>query len=336
MNPTLRNMIRAISGLVSIACFAGLIGLLLIFAIKLVSPERSGFFIMLESALPYLFVPAYFALLFALISRRRILTALSVITVLAHIALLAPEIRFSSSLPPASKEVGRLTVLSHNMYYDNWSSKEYADFVHKQNADVIFLQELTERVLYRMEDYAPFRDYPYSFVEPLNSPVGIGIYSKYPILSKELVGQPNYPDNGFLQMHAIIDVNGRQVSLWNAHVNAPVDPPFSDWKNDLSLLQQRLHADNTDVIAAGDFNATFQHKSLRKLVSKGYREGFRDRGKWYELTWPVGKQHHIPLDGVLRLDHVLTRGKLRIVDIETLPPYGSDHKAVHAVIALYR
>lgn len=330
-----KRFFRLALQLTSLACFLALSAMLFLFLLTRMREDQSARMVMLQSAMPYLLLPTYVILVFAILARRKLLVVSSIALVLCHVVLLSPEVRIANALPPVSKEVGRISLLSHNIHFDNWDPKALAESIKTSNADVLFLQEYTERVEDKLAEYDPFAAYPYSFTDPVNSAEGIAIYAKYPLSQQEFVTIPGYPDRGFVQQRVVMRAKGRDFALWNVHVNAPVAKPFSGWTGDLSQLDTRLEAETLDTIAAGDFNATHQHRHFRALLSNGYHEAAQDRGKWTQRTWPE-TLHYIPnVQGVLRLDHVLTRGNIRVVDIRTAGANGSDHLQVRATVALY-
>lgn len=285
---------------------------------------------LIETLLPLLLLPAYVVLIGALLAQRRLLSVIALAVITGHIITLVPEVRTASPLPPTYTETRRISILSHNMHYDNWDKRAFAEGVRSTNADIVFLQEYSLRDFYQLEEHRPFENYRYSYSEPTHNPKGLAIFSKFPLSSTELIIR-----NGFPQMRAVADVDGRQVILWNVHVNAPTEPPITKWEDDLKLLRERLLAERGDVIVAGDFNATFQHRPFRQLVSNGYREAARDRGRWYARTWPESFRGRLGTGGIVRLDHVLTRGAIRPITITEGPPNGSDHLTVRSTIALY-
>ena len=81
-------------------------------------------------------------------------------------------------------------------------------------------------------------------------------------------------------------------------------------------------------ILAGDFNATLDHTSLRRLIGEGYVDAANETGSG---LIPTFRQWWVP---PITLDHVLadTRCGVRRMKVYDLP--GSDHRAVFAELRL--
>jgi endonuclease/exonuclease/phosphatase (EEP) superfamily protein YafD len=83
-------------------------------------------------------------------------------------------------------------------------------------------------------------------------------------------------------------------------------------------------------LLAGDFNATLDQSQLRDLLDRGYRDAGSVAGKGLEPTFPR-EGHLIP---PVTIDHVLADSRLGIVDYGVEELSGSDHRAIHAELAL--
>jgi endonuclease/exonuclease/phosphatase (EEP) superfamily protein YafD len=82
-------------------------------------------------------------------------------------------------------------------------------------------------------------------------------------------------------------------------------------------------------VLAGDFNATLDHATLRRLIGRGYADAADRAGRGLVPTWGLG-QSRPPLT----IDHVLLdrRCAVQSVQIHDLP--GSDHRALFARLRL--
>lgn len=79
-----------------------------------------------------------------------------------------------------------------------------------------------------------------------------------------------------------------------------------------------------------DFNATLDHRHLRGVLDRGWRDAAGEVGEGLRPTWPVGRRVG------LHIDHVLVSADFAVgrVSIHEIP--GTDHRAVVADLALRR
>ncbi len=153
------------------------------------------------------------------------------------------------------------------MLFSNKTPDEIADNIEKENADFVFLQELSYRNSQALKKTQAFKMYPYKQNVPIGETTGIATWSKYPLSEMDTAHA-----SPFSQLRSVADVNGHRLVLWNVHINSPVRGAngVSNWKRDLTLLQSRLKTENGDILVAGDFNSTWTHKRFRNLMGSRF------------------------------------------------------------------
>ena len=129
------------------------------------------------------------------------------------------------------------------------------------------------------------------------------------------VGPPSGPAVTVTAVHPVAPVAGREYQRWE----------------ELGLIRAALAGTSGPQLAAGDFNASRDHRAFRALL----RSGFVDcadaarRRPWPGFTWPADRR----FPPLMRLDHVLaSRGEAVVRQARTVPIPGSDHKGVLAVL----
>lgn len=108
--------------------------------------------------------------------------------------------------------------------------------------------------------------------------------------------------------------SGRDVELTAIHTTPPSTSPSAvrAWSDDLAALP----GPERDVlrVLAGDFNASFDHASFRRLVARGWVDAARAAGRGLTSTW-VPVRSPVPR---LTLDHVLVDPRLGVAGLQVL------------------
>lgn len=114
------------------------------------------------------------------------------------------------------------------------------------------------------------------------------------------------------------------VPPWPRHPQA--------WVRELAAIRQMLAKipdDDGPVVVAGDFNATFDHKRYRDLLSGPYRDAAMEVGAGHLASYHADWR----LPPVIAIDHILVRdAAVTEVGLVDLP--GSDHRGIRASLML--
>jgi endonuclease/exonuclease/phosphatase (EEP) superfamily protein YafD len=153
---------------------------------------------------------------------------------------------------------------------------------------------------------------------------GVGIWSRYPL--HDLASEPGF-QLGLLHARALLPTGA--LTLAAVHLTPPVRYPVRDWLGEMHRLRELLVALPAPTLAAGDFNATVNHRQFRRLLRCGYAGAAAQSGAGYLATYPAGRWRR-PIIGV---DHVLIRGAAAL-SVRRVPLPGSDHCGILARIAI--
>jgi endonuclease/exonuclease/phosphatase (EEP) superfamily protein YafD len=226
--------------------------------------------------------------------------------------------------PPASGPA--LRVVTANVYFGQGDAEVVVGLVRKSDADVLFVQELTESAVTRLKQAGLEDLLPHAQLELRGGSRGSGIYSRYPLSEG-----PPVPATYMAQPTALLELPaGDTVELVCVH---PVAPGLrrwggaSRWREELGLLPA---PGGLPRVMAGDFNATLDHAAFRAVLALGYADAAQQTGKGLTPTWGIPGRER----AVLTLDHVLVDAGCAVRDYSVHMVPGSDHRAVYAEIQL--
>lgn len=233
--------------------------------------------------------------------------------------------------PPADGP--ELRVLTANLLAGRAAVGEVVELVRSTAADVLFVQELTDRAATGLSVAGLDRLLPYAITDlGTPEPRGNGIYARHP-----LSAWPQVMPTSSIQPVVTMKLPGAQVRLACVHLYAPKGPwsPWgvARWQADLaavSLLPVPGDAGDLPLIAAGDFNSTVDHADFRRLLGRGLKDAAWQDGNGLTPTWGI-----IPgRFAMLAIDHVLTDDRCAVLGTSVYTVRGTDHRAVFARIRL--
>lgn len=287
-------------------------------------PESARLAIVQQTA-PYLLLPVYLALVGFLITRHKALAAVAIVLIVFHLVHVLPEMFASQQgLTEAERQSTPVKVFSHNVMFDNQTPEAPAAAIRNAGADIVLLQEVTWQNWKAMEATGVFNEYPHSFVSQAGTD-GLAMWSKYPLSDTELLRSKGFPSQ-----RARTVVDNKELTIYNVHTRAPVNYSADYWYDDMRTLRNRLSDEKGAVIAAGDYNASYQHPNFRAILKAGYNDAAPAAKSPLSRTWPMDRMAGGVFGGYFRLDHILFNNELKVLSYGTAPSNGSDHKAVRA------
>ena len=283
--------------------------------------DRGFPLVQLVAYTPYAVALAALAALAALLLRRRAAAAMAAVAAVALAALVAPRAVGGGEAGAAAEP--RLRVVTANVYNGEVAPGELLALVRRERADVLALQELTPALAAEL-DRRLRPVLPHALVAAWPGAAGTALYSRVPV--REL---PAPPGLRVAMTHAELRVPGAApVRVMSVHPTAPLRrSATSRWRGDLRSLPA-APARGPVQILAGDFNATLDHRELRRLLGLGYRDAADVAGAGLRPTWRGRRAPPVTIDHVLAPERVAVLG----VAVRELP--GSDHRAVAATLAL--
>lgn len=235
----------------------------------------------------------------------------------ALVAALLPRM-VPATQPP---EVGRhLRIMSANLFLGRADAKTIVELVRDNRVDVLNLLELTPREAGELERAGLFDELPYRVFQPVSGGAGSGIAARYPLTELSLAGPSQ-----LRQPSARVDLDGVPIEVVAVHLIPPTTSAGT-WKSETT----RLPRPGEPVrILAGDFNATLDHATFRRLLDGGYADAADRTGSGFSPTWP--SRGFLP---PVTIDHVLVDARVTVNAYRVLELPGSDHNAVYAELSI--
>lgn len=269
-----------------------------------------------ETFLPWL--GTLIPVLFVLALLRRSATALIAVVVPAVVWVST----FGGLVTDKAGTGGDLTVATHNVNADNPDPSGTARDVASSGADVLALEELTEREV-PVYEKALAATYRYHSVQGT-----VGLWSKYPLSG----ARPVDIKLGWTRaMRVTVGTPDGEVAVYVAHlpsVRVKLEAGFTARQRDKSanalgeaIADERLRR----VVLLGDLNGTMNDRALNGVTSQ-MRSTQGAAGHGFGFSWPAS----FPM---ARIDQIMVR------DVEpesswTLPRTGSDHLPIAARVEL--
>jgi endonuclease/exonuclease/phosphatase (EEP) superfamily protein YafD len=293
-----------------------------------------------------LFVPLPVLLLFSMLcaSRRAGLVLMVPILLLAatygplFLPRSIPSI-FRASSPPSST---MLRVMTANLLVSNDDLRQVAGQIQAEGPDIVALQELSpEMAAYLAQT---LRDkYPHQLLEPAESPMGLGILSRYPITSEHQGAA--LPRECFCQ-RVTFDYGGKTATLVNVHPwpprvgylrvgRLPIPTSFApeQTKRALAVVQQELAGRTGPLIVLGDFNLSDRQPLYREL-RRTLEDAHAEAGWGLGYSFPSLSFEGLPNISLVRIDYILHDRSFTARSTRTGTTPGSDHRHVVADLAL--
>jgi len=272
---------------------------------------------------PYVAVAAFLVAGVAVALRNWAAASVAAVATLCLALAVLPRAIGDGTVDPRGRET--FSVLSANVYRGKGDPQALVELVDRYDVDLLSVQELTPRFARGLHKAGIDRRLPEAVEETKTGAAGGGIYSRLP-LRPIAVGSPSF----FRQPRVEVRLpGGRRLHVIDIHPLTPGRTGIGVWEDSLGDLPAT--GNGVPWVLIGDFNATLDHSRLREVLDRGYRDAGSVAGMGLEPTWP-NRDHTLP--PFITIDHVLADERLGIVDygVEDLP--GSDHRSIHAELAL--
>jgi endonuclease/exonuclease/phosphatase (EEP) superfamily protein YafD len=295
--------------------------------------DGRGWIYLLNAFALYLFIPTIPLFLFGLLTRSRASVLLCVIPTVLFLALFGELFlpRQIGVTPPADT----FKVLTHNLQADNPNQESAMRMIALSGADIVCLQELSgsaaEAITTQLKD-----TYPYQALIPDDDFAGVGVISRFPIKSADSF------EAGHFAQQLVIDVRGREISLFNVHPQPPkiwtpgagrVIPvagrgvDVNTQSEQLNVIRERMGKTQGPAILVGDFNTTDQTRQY-EMVKGNLVDSFRESGYGFGLTFPApGRYLRIPF-ALIRIDYLFHSSELTAFSCILGSQTASDHLPV--------
>ncbi len=295
--------------------------------IRLGGWER-GVLVQLFAFTPYAAAGVWIPALVALAARRWLGAAVAVVAAGSLAVAVVPRALADGDRGPATGV--RLQVLTSNVLAGSADPQTLVRLVRENDVSVLALQEFTPAMQTRLTAAGMDALLPYTSLAAEHGTTGSAVYSRFPITE----GGSRRNGGGFLQAYGTIQPPGAgPLLVESAHPAAPYSVQvLGDWRADLRS-QPRPDANGPARILLGDFNATLDHKLLRDLIARGYRNAADADGAGLVGTWGAYTNRGPSLPPVT-IDHVLVDRRIGVRDVEVNGVPGSDHRSVLASLTV--
>lgn len=212
-------------------------------------------------------------------------------------------------------------IASVNLFEHNDAPAAMLDELAALDADVFALIELDAAWWERITADPRFDPWSWRKVDDRPDAFGIGLMSRLPIQSAEIVRLHEVP-----RVDAVVEIAGRGVPLTVVHITPPyLKRWMPSWRGGLEALAAPGFAAQ---IVAGDLNTTPFNPAFDLLRQGGWHDASEALGTRLTLTWPA-----TPF-ALLGLDHVLVRSGIAVERVERLRGSGSDHHGLLVTLRL--
>ncbi|MEV0991131.1 endonuclease/exonuclease/phosphatase family protein [Streptomyces sp. NPDC049949] len=244
----------------------------------------------------------------------------------ALVALLVPTVvwlaMFGGTLGDRSTGKGDLTVVTHNVAAANSDVAGTVKVLIDSGADLIALEELEPRLLPEYE-----RGLAAAYPHHVAGVSADGLWSKYPVTGSAIAKGPAGEGNGTVFRSVVAAPKG-EIAVYVGHLDS-VRVTFGKGfgaqlrDNSIAATSAALRAEPLErVLLMGDLNGSLADRAFAPIAEQ-MTSAHEAAGSGFGFTWPTA----FP---AVRIDHILSKGRLTPTDSWVLPADGSDHRAVAA------
>ena len=254
---------------------------------------------------------ALIPLLFLL--KRRGYAAILLCLSIANAVALVPFIPAKTKNTPEDANTLKTLFLNVNTQLGN--PARVVDLILEESPDFFVLQEINRA--WKKDVSALNELYPHQVLETREDNFGIGLFSKHPIISSDMLYLDNY---GFPSISATLSTSNTTLRILSTHTLPPRDNRYTKIRNEqLEQLAAHIYKIEGPVILLGDLNTTVYNYYFQKLLKdSGLINSYKQHG--FLSTWP----NFLPGMGI-QIDHILHSKEISMNDIYVGPKVGSDH-----------
>lgn len=216
--------------------------------------------------------------------------------------------------------MAHLRILSCNLYNGNAEPTALADVLRSTAPDVVAAQELGPNAADVLAHALP-----YGRLDPALNSTGFGIALRYPadVIPFDMPQRPGLAAT--LSPVSWPSIN-YALEIVNVHMANPIERPLGVTRRvrraQVAAIVGHVARSDQRLVVVGDFNATPIWPAYRRLI-RVLRDGVHDTGTTHR-TW--GPRWWWPR--MLRIDHALVRGGVRVTAAQIVGIRGSDHSGL--------
>lgn len=210
-----------------------------------------------------------------------------------------------------------MTVVTANLSYRNTDPQRIIDWLRREPADLVLLQEVTPTWAAALERLP---DYPHRRFIVRDDAYGLGVLSRWPtagLVARDLAG------DGLPSFVGPMDADGTDFTLAVLHSRWPLLPELMRYRDRaLARLADEVRQRPGAWVVGGDLNVTDDSPVFQALLDTSGLRDSRLPGAWA----PTWRADFWPL--AITIDHVLASPEICVVSTGTGPDIGSDHRPV--------
>lgn len=195
--------------------------------------------------------------------------------------------------------------------------------IEQADADVLVFQEYTSAWDAAFGRSWMDEAYPYRFLNVIESPFGMGIWSKRPLIDPTI-----WHTEGVPMVQATIQIDGQPVRLHSIHPPPPMRN-YARWMRMQEDIRKTAVDEPIPVMLIGDFNMGPHNRLYKELLDQDFYNLHQELGRGMAISWPNGTRNVPPV----RLDHIFVSPELIGLSINEGMGAGSDHKPLIADVA---
>ncbi len=226
-----------------------------------------------------------------------------------------------------SDDVLKFRVMTLNCRYGRANVQEITTAVRENHIDVLALQEVTESMLYSLEDPHFTQELPWKCVGSASDNDNGGVNALFTRM-KPIFSSDKTIDIKAAQVPLVImDYSGQEIAIASAHPKSP-QRSGAHWGYGISNLFKIVHhiekveSHEIPTIIMGDLNSSIHHPSFRNVLHNGLQDAALSYHKGIKATFPNSWPGFPRL---LNLDHILFRGNIEIQNLDIASISGTDH-----------
>lgn len=304
---------------------------------------------LISNFIPWIFFPIFIFPIASFFAKEKMICIISVCATLIFLGWIHTKY-YSAKALNIDYDNSSINILSMNVGQHLVQSKFLSNFILEQKPDIVFLQEVTDRHIKNSWTNL-IKMYPYQVSGPLVSEkmVGMGILSKYPILSSKNF---KLAKNGLVfQQKAIIKVGEQKIAIYNIHTTYPwfrfqkvflaLTLPVYDYSirsKEIENLVKLIQEETLPTIAAGDFNMTDQAQDYN-YITKFLIDSFQESGWGFGFTWPAHQNPSGEINlthPIVRIDYIMHSSDFISKSTQVLSKTGSDHLPIETKLFWFK
>lgn len=282
-------------------------------------------FVAAMSVTPYVGATAIVPVVVALVTRQWIVAVLATLALVLFALALAPRALDGPQLADAGTPGRPLVVMTANLFFGRAEARDVLRLAREHDVDVLSLQELTPEAVAQLDAAGARRLLPARVLHPGPRASGTGLMARRG-LRPVAMPRPGSPAS----LQAALELDGaEELGLVAVHPYPPLSADaVADWQDVLRALPGPVE-DRRPNVLIGDFNATLDHRDMRRLLARGYTDAADATGDGLRPTFSTMRT--VP---PITIDHVLVPDTIRVRRTTSYEVAGSDHRAVIAELVL--